>query len=84
MSREGFEPSTHGFKELVHLWHGDHVYHHHPVAVIGFWLITMLGYNIMHAFYRLNIKQALRDRHTFLYFTETIKADIYAWPQAPP
>jgi len=73
-----------GFKELVHLWHGDHVYNHHPNSIIGFWLLTMLGYNIMHAFVRLNIKAALRRRHTFLYFTEAIKAAIYAGPEAPP
>lgn len=73
-----------GFKQLVHTWHGDHVYHHHPTAIIAFWLITMLGCNITHAFVRLNIKPAFRNRHTFLYFTETIKAAIYAGPEAPP
>lgn len=73
-----------GFKELVHLWHGDHIYHHHPTAIIAFWLIIMLAYNIIHAFVRLNIKPALRARHTFLYFTETIKAAIYADGEAPP
>jgi len=73
-----------GFKELVHLWHGDHVYHHHPTAIIAFWLTIMLAYNIVHAFVRLNIKPALRARHTFVYFTETIKASVYADPSTPP
>ncbi len=80
--RWGIENS--GFKELVHLWHGDHVYNHHPNSIIAFWLVTMLGYNIMHAFVQLNIKPARRLKHTFLYFTDTIKAAIYAGCEAPP
>jgi hypothetical protein len=67
-----------GFKEMVHLWHGDHVYHHHAVSIIAFWLTTMIAFNILHAFVELNIKPALRMCHTFLYFTETVRAGIYA------
>jgi hypothetical protein len=44
----------------------------------------MLGYNIIHAFVQLNIKPARRNRYTFLYFTDTIKAAIYAGYEAPP
>jgi len=73
-----------GFKEMVHLWHGDHVYHHNARAVIAFWLTIMIAYNIIHAFVGLNIKPAFRQRHTFLHFTQMIKAGIYAWPAAPP
>ena len=67
-----------GFKEMVHLWHGDHVYNHHPVSIIAFWLTTMIAFNILHAFVELNIKPALRRRHTFVYFTEAVRAGIYA------
>ena len=84
LAHRRWDIENNGFKELVHLWHGDHVYNHHPNSIIAFWLVTMLGCNIMHAFYRLNIKPALRRRHTFLYFTETIKAAIYAGYEAPP
>jgi hypothetical protein len=66
-----------GFKEMVHLWHGDHVYHHQPTAIIAFWLTTMIAFNILHAFVELNIKPAFRQRHTFLHFAERVRADIY-------
>ncbi len=67
-----------GFKEMVHLWYGDHVYNHHPISIIAFWLITMIAFNILHAFVELNIKPAFRRYHTFLHFTEMVKAGIYA------
>jgi hypothetical protein len=67
-----------GFKEMTHLWHGDHVYRHHPAAIIAFWLTTMIAFNLLHAFVELNIKPAFRRRHTFLYFAECVSAGIYA------
>jgi len=66
-----------GFKEMVHLWHGDHVYNHNPISITAFWLTTMIAFNILHAFVELNVKPIFRRRHTFLYFTEMVKAGIY-------
>jgi hypothetical protein len=50
------------FNELVTYWHSSHVYKHDPDAMLVFWLLTMLAYNIFHAFYFLNIKPALRSQ----------------------
>ena len=72
-----------GFREMAHLWHGDHVYNHHPISIIAFWLTTMIAFNILHAFVELNIKPVFRRRHTFLHFAETVRAGIYAeYPEA--
>lgn len=65
------------FKEMAHLWQGDHVYHHHPTAIIAFWLTIMLAYNIVHTFFRFNLKPAVRARRTFLSITDQIKAGLY-------
>lgn len=79
-----------GFKEMAHVWHGDHVYNHHPISIIAFWLTTMIAFNILHAFVELNIKAVFRRRHTFLHFAEIVRAAIYAeYPErtlsaAPP
>lgn len=72
-----------GFKEMVHLWHGDHVYNHHPVSIIAFWLVTMIAHNILHAFVEFNIKPVFRKRHTFLYFADTVRAAISAEQLVP-
>ena len=72
------------FKEMAHLWHGDHVYHHHAVAIIAFWLTIMIAYNIAHAFFRFNLKPALRQRRTFLSITDQIKAALYSKWETPP
>ena len=69
---------------MVHQWHGDHVYHHHRVAIIAFWLLTMLAYNIVHAFYRFNLKSVVRARRTFLSITYHIRAGIYIEQTRPP
>lgn len=50
------------FNELVTYWHADHVYKHDANAILIFWLMTMLAYNLFHAFYFLNVKPLLRDR----------------------
>lgn len=50
------------FNELVTYWHADHVYKHDANAILVFWLMTMLAYNLFHAFYFLNVKPLLRAR----------------------
>ena len=69
---------------MAHQWHGDHVYHHHARAIIAFWLAIMLAYNIVHAFYRFNLKPLVRERRTFLNITDEIKAGIYIDWERPP
>jgi hypothetical protein len=75
---------NHGFNELVNHWHADHLFHHHPTAIQGFWLMVMMAYNLFHAFVERQIKSALRLRHTGLYWAGQIAADFHgATPVAP-
>ena len=48
---------NHGFNELVHGWHADHI---EPNAVECFLLIAFLACNIFHAFFVLNLKPEIR------------------------
>ena len=63
--------------ELVTRWHADHLYKHSPVAIVAFWLLVMLAYNLFHAFISLNLKPALRFRRTALHWAQHISAELY-------
>lgn len=66
-----------GFNELVTYWHADHIYRHNPVAIEAFWLLTMLAYNLFHAFIRLNLKPDIRYKHSKLYWAMLIASEVY-------
>lgn len=63
--------------ELVTYWHADHLYKHHPTAIDAFWLLTMLAYNLFHAFIYLNLKAQLRCRYSKLHWARLIAAEFY-------
>jgi len=67
-----------GFGELVTYWQADHVYKHDANAINAFWLMTMLAYNLFHAFIRLNVKPQLREKHTKLHFLFMITAELFS------
>lgn len=62
--------------EMVTYWSADHIYRHHPVAIIGFWLTLMFALNLFRAFICLNIKPVRRRRHTELYFARLLFAGL--------
>jgi len=62
IAHERWNIENNAFNELVTYWHADHVYKHHANAILLFWLMTMLAYNLFHAFYFLNVKSPLRNR----------------------
>lgn len=66
-----------GFNELVNYWHADHIYCHHPVAIEGFWLLTMLAYILFHAFIKRNLKQNIREKYTKKHLAMLITAELY-------
>ena len=66
------------FNELTTYWHADHVYKHTVGAIEAFWLITMLAYNLFHAFIALNLKSAIRQLHTKLHLARAVTAELYA------
>lgn len=66
-----------GFNELVNFWNADHIYKHHVNAIEAFWLLTMFAYNLFHAFLRLNLKPALRERYTAAHWSQRIAGEFY-------
>lgn len=66
-----------GFREMVNHWFSDHLYRHHPIAIINFWLLCMLAYNIFRCFYLRNLKPALRKEYTMLHIASCVKAELY-------
>lgn len=66
-----------GFNETVCRWHADHVYRHHPTAILVFWLLTMIAYDLFHAFYHRNLKAACRQRVNYLYLARWLASDLY-------
>ena len=65
-----------GFNDLVNVWHADHVYKHGVNAMLGFWLVAMLVFNLFHAFINRNLKPVRRIAHTAKYWAERIAADF--------
>ena len=71
------------FNELTTYWHADHVYKHTVGAIEAFWLITMLAYNLFHAFITLNLKPAVRQLYTKLHLARALAAEVYRSCRAP-
>lgn len=66
-----------GFNELVNVWHADHVYKHASNAIAAFWLLTMLVFNLFHAFINRNLKAVRRIGRTAKYFLDLIAAEFH-------
>ena len=66
-----------GFNDLVNLWHADHVYKHAVNAMLAFWLVTLLVFNLFHAFINRNLKPVRRIGHTAKYFADLINAEFH-------
>lgn len=67
-----------GFNELVNHWQSDHVYKHDSVAILNFWLASLIAYNMFRAFFLLNLKPAVRRGKSMLHFARTILSELYA------
>ncbi len=72
-----WEIENQGFNEIVNRWHADHVYKHDANAMLTFWLLAMLAFNLFHAFYYRNLKPAYRKRHTYLHVARCAASEIY-------
>ena len=71
------QPGTQGFNETCNRWHADHVYKHQANAMLVFWLVTMLAYNIFSVFYRRNLNPAVRRAYDTLQIARLISAELY-------
>ena len=69
-----------GFNELVSRWFANHVYKHHPTAILVFWLLAMLAMlaiNVFYAFYSRNLEPPLRQRNTMRHVAAQVAAELY-------
>ena len=72
-----------GFNELVNAWHGDHIYKHEANAIEAFWLTMLLACNLYHAFVDLNLKPAIRARHSVKYWAQMMVAELRTMCELP-
>lgn len=79
---------NHGFNECVNRWHADHVYKHEPAAILAFWLLCMLAFNLFQAFFHRNLKPEYRRTVSMRHVAELFRAEIYkalpAFAAKPP
>jgi ABC-type transporter Mla MlaB component len=78
LGHQRWDIENHGFKELVQGWHADHVYKHDAQAIQAFLLMTLLAYNLHHAFLRVNLKPQIRMRKPQVFWMHLIAAEFYA------
>lgn len=84
MGHDRWSIENQGFNELVNRWHADHVFRHHPTALLIFILFAMLCLNVFMAFYCRNLKPEVRRKVTMLHVGKLIAAELYAEIRGPP
>jgi len=67
-----------GFNEMVNRWYADHVYKHEPQALLNFRLLAMACLNVCLAFYRRNLKPAVRRAANMLNVARRIAAELHS------
>lgn len=78
MGHDRWSIENQGLNELVNRWHADHVYRHHPTAILVFTLLALLCLNVFVAFYCRNLKPAARWAVSMLHVSRLILAELYA------
>lgn len=80
-----WEIENKGFNEAVTYWHADHVYKHDDSAILVFWLLCMIACNVFHAFFRCNLKPALKAKTSMLMLGRLMLAELFAglWKELP-
>ncbi len=84
MGHERWSIENQGFNELVNRWDANHVFRHHPVAILIFTLFAMLCQNVFMAFFCRNLKPEVRRTVTMLHVAKLIAADLYTEIRGPP
>jgi hypothetical protein len=77
MGHDRWSIENQGFNELVNRWHADHVYKHHPTAILVFVLLALLCLNLFVAFYYRNLKPAARRTADTLHVARLILTELY-------
>jgi hypothetical protein len=78
MGHHRWDIENQGFNELVNQYHADHLYRHDPTAIQVFWLLTQLCLNVFVAFFRRNLKPAVRIAVSMLHVARMILSGLYA------
>jgi hypothetical protein len=78
MGHDRWTIENQGFNELANRWYADHVYKHHPTAMLIFFLFALLCLNMFVAFYYRNLKPAARKAASTLHVAQLIAAELYA------
>jgi hypothetical protein len=68
---------NYGFNETTNRWAADHIYRHHPMAILIFSLMTMLAFNLFYAFFHRNLQPAYRSRHSAQHVARCLASEIY-------
>ncbi len=84
MGHDRWSIENQGFNELVNRWHANHVFRHHPAAILIFVLFAMLCLNVFMAFFCRNLKPEVRRTVTMLHVGKLIAAELYAEIRGPP
>lgn len=84
MGHDRWTIENQGFNELVNRWHADHVYKHHPTAMLVFFLFALLCLNVFMAFYQRNLKPALRKAVSMLHVAQLVASELYEPIRAGP
>jgi hypothetical protein len=84
MGHDRWSIENQGFNELVNRWHANHVFRHHPAAILTFILFAMLCLNVFMAFFCRNLKPELRRTVTMLHVSKLIAAELYTEIRGPP
>ncbi len=77
-----WDVENHGYNDLVHGWHADHVYKHDPTALEVCLLLTFLAFNLFFAFFRRNLKQRLQRRRSVAYWARQVANTLWAVPNS--
>ena len=83
MGHERWSIENQGFNELVNRWDANHVFRHHPVAILIFILFAMLCQNVFMAFFCRNLKPEVRRTVTMLHVAKLIAAELYTEIRGP-
>jgi hypothetical protein len=77
LGHERWAIENQGFNELVNQWHADHVFRHHPTAILSFWLTAFLAYNLFHVFVDRHLKPQITRGTSRLHWARQITGDLY-------
>jgi hypothetical protein len=78
MGHDRWTIENQGFNELANRWYADHVYKHKPTALLVFFLFALLCLNVFMAFYRRNLKPAVRKVVSMLHIAQLIASELYS------